>query len=380
MIDVVVFGKDRYNTLGVIRSLGRYGIPVFLLLKKTATPSYCRLSKYVAKIKRVDTVDEGIRFLLNDYNSEDKSKTVIIPTSDSIVSRLDFYYDDLSNKFIFPNAGKKGSLVDIMDKAKMTEIASKSGLSTPITIAYSCGDELPENIPFPCLTKPAKSIEGSKAEIKVCNTVAELDAATSQQKKGHKLLLQQYIRKEYDVLLLGSRCPNGKIFLSGVFKKERWISMGNDGSFGLITTDYAQWFKKTTVERFLENLNYVGPFSIECGVEKEVPYFYEINLRNDGTSHYFDKTGFCNVYAWVMECLNNTVEYSGEGSYFFVDEFGDFLNVITHQCTFKQWRHDKKKAIVYKYKNADDNKPMFVIFPYMLAQTIKNIVKIVFGK
>lgn len=375
MIQVIVFGKDRYNTLGLIRSLGRKGIAVFLLLKKTSTPSYCHLSKYVSQVKKVDTIEEGISFLMHNFAVPNDLKVVIIPTSDSIASQLDLNYDALSEKFIFPNAGKQGALTAFMDKSLMTRIAAKSGLTTPTTVEYFCGNILPENISFPCIVKPAKSIEGSKSEIRICHNKTELEVATSYQEKGHHLLIQQLIQKEYDILLLGCRCPNGKLFLSGVFRKERWVSMGNDGSFGLITADCSRWFDKNIVERFLNNLNYVGPFSIECGVEKGIPYFYEINLRNDGTSHYFDKTGFCSAYAWVMECLGYTVTCSGSGEYYFIDEFGDFVNVATHHCTFKEWWHDRKRASVYKYKSSDDKKPMLVVLPYLTAQTIKIIVK-----
>lgn len=375
MNEVIVFGKDRYNTLGLVRSLGRKGIPVFLLLKHSSPISYCRLSKYVTRTKQVNTVEEGVQYLINSYKVHSGEKTIIIPTSDSVASEMDLHYDALSPKFMFPNAGNAGSLTAIMDKALMTSIAKDAGLSTPMTIEYTCGDALPEHIPFPCLIKPAKSIEGTKSQIKICYNLNEIESAVSALKNRQHILIQQLINKEYDILLLGCRCPNGKVFLSGVFKKERWVSVGEDGSFGLITTDYSQWFNKGVVEQFLSKLNYVGPFSIECGVEKGIPYFYEINLRNDGTSHYFDLTGFCTPYAWVMECTGNKVDYSSKGEYYFIDEFEDFVNVAAGNCTFKEWRRDKKRASVFKYKCSDDRKPMLVIFPYMVARTIKTIVK-----
>jgi len=376
MNEVIVFGKDRYNTLGLMRSLGRKGIPVFLVLKHSSPISYCKLSKYATHVKQVHSVEEGIHYLIDVYKNPSDQKTIIIPTSDSVASLLDSNYDALSPKFVFPNAGCKGALTAIMDKALMTSIAASAGLSTPFSVEHICGDPIPDGISFPCLIKPAKSIEGTKSEIKICHNLKETEEATSHLNKGHRVLIQQYINKKYEVLLLGCRCPNGKVFLSGVFKKERWVSVGEDGSFGLITTDYSQWFEKKVIERFLAQLNYVGPFSIECGIEKDIPYFYEINLRNDGTSHYFDLTGFCSPYAWVMECLGYNIEYSGKGQYYFIDEFEDFVNVASGFCTFKEWRRDKKRASVFKYKCSDDRKPMLVVFPYMIARTIKTIVKI----
>lgn len=373
MQQVIVFGKDSYNTLGLIRSLGQNGIPVYLLLQKSSIPEYCKLSRFVVSYKKVNNVEEGICFLKEKYPTCASNKTIIIPTSDLIASELDNHFEELSDYYIFPNS--KGRLAKMMDKGLMTRLAEESGLSVPQTINYSCGDELPESICYPCMVKPAKSIAGSKDEMRVCRSREELKAAVSYQEKGHRLLLQQYIKKEYDLLLLGNRCPNGKVFLVGVFKKLRWFSMGNDGSYGLITTNYRQWFDRQKVEMFLEKLDYIGPFSIEFGVELGVPYFYEINLRNDGTSHYFDVTGFCNAYAWTMECLGYNIEYDGHGEYWFIDEFGDFMNVISKNISYCQWKRDKKQATVFKYRNPKDKKPMLVIRPYMLAFVTKNVVK-----
>lgn len=374
MKQVVVFGKDSYNTLGLIRSLGQNDVPVFLLLQKSSVPEYCIHSKYVNDYKKVNNIEDGIDYLKKEYPADSSSKTIIIPTSDLIASELDKNYAELSIKYIFPNA--EGKLSRIMDKGLMTTLAKESGIYVPQTIEYTCGDSLPSIIVYPCMVKPAKSIAGSKEEMRVCNNREELYEAVSYQEKGHQLLLQQYIRKEYDLLLLGSRCPNGKVFLAGVFKKLRWFSMGNDGSYGLITTNFEQWFDRRSIEEFLKKLNYMGPFSIECGVEKGIPYFYEINLRNDGTSHYFDKTGFCNAYAWVMECSGREVENKGNGEYWFIDEFGDFMNVVAHNITCKQWKLDKKRALAFKYKNPDDKKPMFIIRPYMIAFVAKNALKL----
>lgn len=369
--EIVVFGKDSYNTLGLMRSMGHRGFSIYLILQKSAVPGYCRLSKYATHIKQIHEVEEGIDFLLHQYPTQGSEKMVVIPTSDLIASVLDEHYEELSSRYIFPNAGGDVRLSAIMDKRLMTEIAAESGLTVPRTLEYVCGDALPESIPFPCMVKPAKSIEGSKSEMRVCHNMTELEEATVNHSQGHKLLLQQYIEKEYDILLLGCRCPNNKVFLSGVFQKKRWLLFGNDGTFGKITTSIEQWFDRKSVELFLEKLNYTGPFSIECGVQNGESYFYEINLRNDGTSHYFDNTGFCVPYAWTMECMGETMSYTGSGEYYFIDEFGDILNVINRNCTLKEWWKDRKCATAFKYKNKSDRKPMWIIWPYMTAFVAK---------
>lgn len=379
---VFVFGADNYNTLGLIRTLGKNHIQVHYFGIKSDFPKFCRQSKYVTTLYECKTIENGIKILLQIANDiQPHCKIVIIPTGDDVVKELDRHYNLLIPYYIIPNAGIQGRIDILMNKDLMNRYAERAGIKTPKTIPYKCGDQLPDQIIFPCITKPEKSICGTKKDIIVCENKERLETVVKSFDIGYRILIQQYIRHEYDLLLLGCRSSNGTIRFSGVFKKERWFKSGSDGSFGLIDTNYKKYVDDVSVISFLNSINYVGPFSIEYGVEKNVPYFYEINMRNDGTSHYFDKTGYSIPIAWVADEYNYVYDAPSVATkYYFIDEFCDILNVFRGNISIMRWLSDMKSASVYKYVYRGDNIPVLYTLGRLLAIVLKNTLLIILHK
>lgn len=378
MNEIIVFGKLSFNTLGVVRSLGEKNISFFLLLLSSKGVNYICASKYVRNYKKVKTIAEGLAYIFNKKSKIDTEKTIIIPTSDNVASELDKHYDFLNRKYIFPNVGKQGGINYFMDKHLMREKAMQSGLYTPVTLEYILGDIIPDNIPFPCIVKPLRSIEGSKKEIRICNTMSQLQDFFKSSLSSKKFLVQEYIEKEYDILLIGCRLPNGETFIPALLKKQRWFSEGEDGSFGMITTHVNQYIDENLVRSFLDLSNYCGPFSIEFGVRNNTPYFFEINLRNDGTSHYFNKANINIPYIWAMGCSNNKHiddNIIDSIEYYFIDEFGDILNVFANKISFSEWLTDLKRSSVFKYFDRKDLKPFIGVLPNMVLRIIYRIIK-----
>ena len=78
-------------------------------------------------------------------------------------------------------------------------------------------------------------------------------------------------------------------------------------------------------------------------------------------------------YIWVCEeCGIDCSSSKSSGEYIFIDEFGDFINVIRRKCTFSQWMKDMKHAKVFKYYYRCDNKPTINIALKMIAITVKH--------
>lgn len=377
---VIIFGPDGYNTLGVMRSLGNKKINIFLLLVSNKRINYTLYSRYLQEYKIVKDDQEGINYLLSNSSH---SKITIIPTSDMAESALDIHYSLLKDKYIFPNAGENGIINKIMDKKIMSDYASEAGLNVPITIKFKKGDSIPANIIYPNLVKPEKSITGSKKDMAICYDKEDVQNTINNSKNTEDFLIQQYIKKDFDILLIGASLYNGDVIIPAVFKKERWYLPGDDGSMGLITTNVDKYISITEVEQFVHNLKYYGPFSIEFGVMDDIPYFYEINLRNDGTSHYFNKANINIPYLWLLDSYGIDIEeYSRfeNNNYYFSDEFGDYLNIITNRLPIKEWYADLKKASVYKYFYKDDIKPFLLIMPKMILLSMYKILKLNYSK
>jgi len=94
---VIIFGDDGYNTLGVIRSLGKENVEFFLLLVSKKKLNYTLYSRYTTAFEIVRNEQEGIDFLLSNKTFENST---IIPTSDSSVALLDSNYSLLKVKYL----------------------------------------------------------------------------------------------------------------------------------------------------------------------------------------------------------------------------------------------------------------------------------------
>ena len=368
---VIVFGEDGYNALGVVRSFGKLGISPFLLLvaKKKGCVFY---SRYIKECKIVHDYEEGISFLEN-YFAIEAYPPVIITTGDLAASVVDKYYNRLKGRFILSNAaGTEGRLIRLMDKEGMVKLAEESGFTVPRTWHLAVGDYVDENITYPCIVKPLKSIEGIKQDIQVCWNQRELEIILSDSNHATKeFVVQQYIKTDYEMLLIGCRfLSDGSTVVPGLFKRSRcYPSPGGPSSFGLITTKVEKYIDISPIVNLVEKADYYGLFSIELGMSGNIPYFFEINYRNDGTSHYFDKAGINLPYLWVKDAMGEKTERSvlPPTTYYFIDEIGDFLNAVERRITFRQWLTDFRKAEVFMYYDKADRKPFFYVLPLRIV-------------
>ena len=99
----IVFCKDHYNPLGVVRSLGEEGIAPIVILCDEGKTHLINRSKYLGKFHHVKSLEEGYRLLLSVYGNEDL-KPFVYTCSDDMESYLDLHYDELIGHFYFFNA------------------------------------------------------------------------------------------------------------------------------------------------------------------------------------------------------------------------------------------------------------------------------------
>lgn len=369
MDKVIIFGNSGYNTLGTMHCFKNKGISFFLLLVEKNRLNSAIFSNAVSEYKIVHNEAQGVSFLI-DKKDIWKNAT-IIPTSDNAVNILNKNFSSLSD-YNFPHSlGNSFEL--LLDKKIQTKIANESGITVPLTFEYRKGEKLPNNIIYPCIVKPQNSTTGKKFVMNECYTEKELLNAIHSVNHTNDFLIQQYVNKEYELLLIGCRFKNDQVWIPGIFKKERWYQKGNDGSYGIISTDVKKFYPNLDrIDDFLKKLNYYGPFSIEFGVVDNMPFFYEINMRNDGTSHYFHKAG---IYIPYIYWLSNNIELETidlnieRREYRFIDELGDFINIGAN-LSIKKWISELKTAMAYKYYDKSDLKPFLFLAPRRIIATI----------
>ena len=357
MRKVVIWGVDDYNVLGLYRQLRDIYDITFIVFQGVR---HCAsLSKYCTKLVELSTLEEGLEYLLSNFNDE-KNKAVIINSNDLIAEFLDLHRAELSKYFVVPGTSTAGLLKKIDNKMTMTNIARELGFDVPESMECNSETDLP-NVSYPCLLKPTNQTLGryNEFKFKVCKTAKQLKRTMRYVRKESKFILQQYIPKESVALVYGCRTLDGKTHLAGVLEKDRFCDNG-DGSHGVLMANFPEYIKTDLIERFMEKVDFYGLFSVEYLVYKGKAYFIEVNWRNDGTSHLFYQAGANMPLLWVKSSLNEDIDdvsATVAPQSFFIDEIFDEENIKKKVISREQWQNERETATVFKYYDQDDMAP-----------------------
>lgn len=305
--DVIVIGSDHYNTLWLIRSLGMGGFDVTAVIIESGSKSFVSKSRYCSSVYLVKDFKQMYDCL---FNLSFSGKVPIFTNSDSIAITLDAAYDALSTNYILQHCNhKQGALNYWMDKANMLAMAKESGLVIPYSQAVDLTKEDVDYdiIPYPCLVKPEVSAESSKNAFRVCQDIGQLRYALSELKKScPKVLIQEYIQRDYEYLVYGASTEDEVILPGGLTKVHTCSDTKNLGmaSYAYLSDEKpAQLGNFERIHKFIRNIGYYGLFSVEFMITKDKAYFLEVNLRNDGTCYFTTQAGVNLPALWAASAL-----------------------------------------------------------------------------
>ncbi len=373
---VIVWGNDNYNVLGLLRQLTPYIENVFFLIN--GKRKFCAsVSKFCKKHKVVSSISDGLDYLIK-LGVQTKEKSFIIATSDLIAVAIDNNKGSLSRYYYLCTTKQAGLLTKAYDKDFQYQLAKRVGIRVPESKLFFHHSST-AGVSYPCLIKPAYKEEGvhHPFKTKICNDESDLRDTQHQLDKNGTYVIQQYINKDCDLLVYGCRYDNGDVCYAGVFIKSRWS--GGDGSYGILSSEIPSCLDLRQLNDFLKEIDYCGLFSAEFGVEKGVAWFYEFNLRNDGTSHYFYQAGLANMPLWWIEYNLNCASSSPEKEItaMFIDEIGDYDNVRNGVVGLNDWKKQYKSATVFKYYEKDDTLPYYFMMGYYLLSRLYQKIKMV---
>lgn len=267
-IGALVIGGD-HPGLGVARSLGRRGIPVYVLEDQLSVSQF---SRYVTRIIRVDnirnersTVDAvlkaGRQFGLNGW--------VLFPTRDEHVAAFSHYRRELSEFFRVTTPCWEMTKWS-WDKKNSYELAEKLGIPIPQTWNIRNSNELPTLYDrLPLAIKPAikeNFFYATGAKAWRANTPEELQQLfekAASQIKLEEILIQEIIpgdgEQQYSFCAF---CRNGQVHSSLVARRLRQ----HPREFGRAAT-YVESIEMPLVEelsqRFIKSVDHYGLIEIE---------------------------------------------------------------------------------------------------------------------
>jgi predicted ATP-grasp superfamily ATP-dependent carboligase len=264
---VIVIG-DHVQALGIIRSLGRRGIPVYLLHDKNlCIGRFSRYTKRYIKTPSASNETAFIDFMINLAKNEQIRDWILMPTNDAWVYVLSKHKETLEDYYKVPTPS--WDIVKFAYDKKLTySIAEKNDILIPKTIYPKNIDDVYErlkDIRFPVIIKGVIGHKFyQKTGVKVLKVESQ-DELLQQYKKyssnidPSETVVQEVIRGNSTFSFCSFR--NNKLIGYWIGLKIREHPMG----FG--TGSFAQSVKIPElfeiVERFLNAINYYGISELE---------------------------------------------------------------------------------------------------------------------
>jgi len=198
---VVVLPGARQGGLGIVRSLGRLGIPVYMIDPDPAAPAlhtrYCR-GKFVHNFEK-DSAAAAIAFL-GSVRKQLGRKAILIPTSDTLAMFVDEHAATLREWFLFPER-PEGLARSLSSKKEMYLLACRHGVPTAATAFPQSRREVIEYLERARFPLVLKAIYGARIKFRAGQPVQIVRSASELLKRYDaledpsepNLMLQEYI-------------------------------------------------------------------------------------------------------------------------------------------------------------------------------------------
>lgn len=355
MNKVIVIAFNSFNSYGIVRSLGEGGIRPYLILSKNDIPFVAK-SKWAGPVIFFSDKKEITTILMSTFTNESE-RPIVICCDDPLQAEVDSNFEKLSKHFILANCSQKAREISrLMNKNIQMQIASESGLSVPKSWYIGVGEKIPQRMIYPCIAKPYKSIAGSKKDIRICRCEEDLAAVAGEK----DYTVQQFIEKDYEVILWGTSIGNGDYYIPGVTKKIRQFpnEWGMSSYCVLESFNLHPGLNKDALYKFLKALNYTGMFSIEMAVKNGEYYFLEINLRNYGKQYFSTAAGANLPLIYIKGLLKQPfIPPKVKLPTYAMGELTDYHQLLRGKVSFCKWLRDLFRTKCFFILNFGDLKP-----------------------
>lgn len=306
----IVLADGHYNSLGLVRSLGRAGYtPKILLIgRKDAIVCY---SKHAKNLTICRDIDHAIDLIINKYSSTGGHK-FIVTGNDKYIAAIDRRYDELKNSFITYNCGGSFKINELMSKAAQNRLAQQVGLNVPPYRVIKVKDSTIPDIPFPVITKAINSIGAHwKDIVYLCHNEKELIEAYKQI-PCEEVIVQHYVEKDNETGFNGISILGGEqVYLP----LQLTYQSTSDTSFGnsiYLFRPYDEVLVKK-IKALIKSTGYSGSFSVDLLIGKDHKiYFLEINFRNSGWSYPYTRAGANLPAIWAESTIHGQLDTSRE--------------------------------------------------------------------
>jgi len=292
-VGAVIVGGD-FHGLGIVRSLGRHGVPICIVDDEYSIGRFSRYTTMVVKAPNLRSERQTVDFLIDAARRHNLNGWVLYPTRDELVATFSRHKKELSEWFRVPTPDWETTKW-AWNKWNTYSLAEKLGIPIPKTWCPRSLEELEAlDITFPIGVKPAVKEDffyATGAKAWRANNREELKTLFKQA-SGHsganEILIQEIIPGDGNYQF--SSCmffKNGAAV--GSMEAQRWRQ--HPPEFGRAAT-YVETIDLPEVEalalKFLQAINYYGLVEVE----------FKLDAR-DGKYKLLD----VNARTWGFHCL-----------------------------------------------------------------------------
>lgn len=377
-MNTIVFGSNHNNTLGLVWSLGEAGHKVVLVLYYEKN-NYVSKTKYADKVYYINPGDDVIALLIR-ISASFNSKPVVFVSGDNEATLLNKHFKELAPICFFEGGRPDGSINRYRDKDEGERLALQCGFTIPQTKVVFKPEDLDEiSFDYPLLIKANNSIHGGKTAMSKCDTLEDAEVFVKSLPLDYfPLQVQEFIEKEYELMLLGCSLYGGKRVICPVAnKKIRQYPQNTGGVSWSLSTEVAASEElrqlADKVANYLKEIEYTGNFSAEFLYVGGKFYFLEINLRNDGTSWLSTCSGYNLPDMVCRSFVDDNV--SSDGCVFhqrhYMNILWDLHYLRDGSVGFWQWITQQLRHTCYSHFNRKDLKPfIFYILSLINAKKV----------
>lgn len=368
---VIIIGGDHHNGLGLARIFGSNGKRVTAIVISKKKYSWIATSKYIENHKIFKSEKEAFDHILSTYVNN-PLKPLLIPYSDAAALELDCRLNEFKEKFIVPSINnEQGRIAAMMDKDAQYKWAVEHNIKMAQSLVFNVNDDIKlvaKTINFPIILKPIVSAQGSKFDINICNSEAELKQSINllRQKNYEKILVQKYLSNRSELLIVGAIANNYVFSVHRVIR--RWPDPGGCGSFSKLIHDKDIIEKCSLIIKSVAEFGYKGLIDIETFFVDGNIYLNEINWRNSGGGFRAINDGFFYAFWWYKWVLTKSLlsEWKPCENSWSMVEYADVRHIFKLNLSPIRWFCNLIRCDNFALWNKNDLKPFFSKFIFAM--------------
>ena len=368
---VVVLGSHTRAAIGILRSLGRLGVPVYTVGSDLGVPASA--SRYCLRAWPCETQfsEEYLSDLL-DIGSEIGQRSILIPTTDAGAIFVADHAEELNGWFLIPTTDADLTR-SLCSKKQLHNIAKKHGVPTPGAVFPKCKEDVRnflESTSFPVIVKAIHNwlpLQRGIRSLAIANTREEvIERYDAMEESGEpNVMLQEYIPGIDSTVWMFNGYFNEKseclLGLTGR-KIRTWPIHRGVTTLGICTKNEAV---ENTSEEFMKALGYRGMVDIGYRYDERDQLYkiLDVNPRIGATFRLFVKEDGMDVmracYFYMTQQRMSSAR-GLEGRKWCADDldFGSsFFYYLEGKLALKDWINSYRGVSEAAYLSLDDPLP-----------------------